>query len=169
MHLTGGDLVMFPRCDHDIMDSAAGVPSETIIDVITSAGSTPWRPGDLLDQPIRVEWGGKGVLAQILSMTFRLEDRSGVLFCSYSPFRAYSCWRWAYATLATSRFRIHCRGDVGSASALCTGVQSAGRCAVPVNRLRSADVAPRGGDESATRAVRSGHWARIGGYRQQAS
>lgn len=74
VHLTAGDLVMFPRWDHHIMRSAPEVPSETIIDIVTNAGSTPWMPGDLPDQPIRVEWGGDGALVQVLSMTFRLED-----------------------------------------------------------------------------------------------
>ena len=74
LHLTAGDLVMFPRWDSHRLGSA-GAGSETILirEVVRRNDGVSWQPGEWLDAPLYLALDGDGDRTRILSMVFELD------------------------------------------------------------------------------------------------
>lgn len=72
LYLTAGDLILFARWDRHILASSPELVPELITDFLVRVGSPVWRPGELLDAPIRVQTEGTP-RCRMLSMVFRME------------------------------------------------------------------------------------------------
>jgi AraC-like DNA-binding protein len=74
VRLMTGDLVMIPRWDRYILASSVDQEPVRIRQAIASAQGPAWIPGELMDAPIRLAFGGQGSRCKLLSMAFRVRD-----------------------------------------------------------------------------------------------